>query len=182
MTPEPAVLPAGKVNRFEVFHHERKRDIRLYTEFETAVMDILRKPETPSVVPARVLRDTLTRDYPWVRWQVKGIDVFKAMLSWFRYQNPKTVERFRIRRTERGRRVGGQVDWAAKSKKAVGISTILKLAQTLRGSSRRTTMTLLKRDAGVRFNQNYNAEVSSFIRSTWPSLAALLPAKRNRVR
>ena len=181
MTPEPAVLPAGKVNRFEVFHHERKRDLRLYSEFEYAVNSILHYSSTPAIVPARWLRDTLSRDWPWVRWQVNGIDVFKAMLAWFRFQNPTTVNRFRRRKTERGRRGRTGVDWAARSQKAVSIGTILTLAGQLRIGGK-TTMTLLKRDAGVKFNQNYNAEVASFIRRNWPSLADRLPSARNRVR
>lgn len=180
MTPEPAVLAAGKVNRFELFHHHRKRDLRLYTEFETAVLSILDR--TTGLMPARVLRDTLTRDYPWVRWQVEGVDVFKAMLSWFRYQNPTTVNRFRVRKTERGRRGPTGINWAAKSRAAVGISPILKLVTHLKFQLRPTTMTLLKQGAGVKFNQNYNAEVASFIRRTWPSVAYLLPYRRNRVR
>jgi hypothetical protein len=182
MTPENAVMPAGKVNRFEVFHRERNRDIRFYMEFEDTVDSILAHKDTPTIVPVRVLRDIISRDYPWVRWQVGGIDVFKAMLSWYRYRNPTKVARFRHRKTEQGRRLTSGINWAAKSKTTVTLTTIMQLVQQLRKTNRRTTMTLLKRDAGVRFNQNFNAEVAQFIRNLYPSLTEFLPSKRNRVR
>lgn len=182
MTPETAVLPTGKVNRFKVFHHERKQRPWFYHSFEWAVTQVLMRKDTPHVVPARVLRDTLTRDYPWVKWQVDGIDVFKAMLSWYRYQNPKTADRWRYRKTERSRRRTTGIDWAQKSRESVPFATLNKLAMTLRQGGVPTTMTLLKRDAGVKFNQNFNAEVTKSICEYYPSLAPLLSRVRRLVR
>jgi len=182
VTPEPAVLPAGKVNRFEVFHHYRKEHPYFYVQFEQAVSQLLMRRDIGAIVPARVLRDTLSRDYPWVQWSVDGIDVFKAMLAWYRHKNPTSVSRFRRRKTERGRVRNSGVDWVAKSRQNVPFSTLMCLVGQLRKDLTPTTMTLLKRDAGVRFNQNYNAGVAKDIRFFFPHFAHLIPARRNRVR
>jgi hypothetical protein len=187
MTPETAVQTPGTINRFEVFHHYRKRNPEFYLRFETAVQHILARRDTPLKVGARVLQETILRDFPLVRTFVPTesgltVDVFKAMLSWFRYKNPSSVGRFRVRRTERSRNVNNTHDWEGESLRKVRYATICLLVLKLKETMQPHSMALLKQAAGVKFNQNYNAEVAKYIRDMWPEVSHLIPSRRPRVR
>lgn len=183
MTITTETVTSNKVNRFKTLHHHLKTNPAFYTRFETAVAHVLKS--VPDIISARVLRDTLSRDFPSVGWTVDGVDVFKALLSWFRYKNPGAESHFRFRKTERGRATGlnRRAHWRHLARVKVSYDAqILPLVEHLRATQKVTTMVLLKAATGVRFNQNYNSEVADYIRSNWTELAQYLPARRPLVR
>lgn len=183
MTAIIATPVPGKVNRFEAFHHHRKQNPAFYRDFEVAMDQILLRHLPEGIIPARVLRDTLSAKFPNVKWTTPGgVDVFKAMLAWYRHRTPESVKRFRARKTEKSRAKSSGIDWNMKSKQKVKGSTILLLRNKLMEQKKVTTMTLLKQEAGVKFNQNFNSEVSHYLRTNWPESKQYLPVRRPRIK
>ena len=161
----------------EVYDDNGGPNSDLYQNFESAGLALLRETTDPILVG--VFIDTLIGR--GVSITVDGYALRGPLMRDFRSLNEEADGRLSGREIEEGRNPWTGIPWHLDARALVPASAIRALVDLALLNGTVTTVTLLKAQLGLKFNQNYNAEIKVMMIELDPRVERFFRKSRRRV-